>query len=70
MYLGIRFVYVNVDWMQVFAIINNVRIMINADVNAKNWCECGCDKSCDVGEYLDYGNCNLDYANFAALLLP
>ena len=20
-------------------------------------CECGCDKSCDVGEYLDYKNC-------------
>ena len=20
-------------------------------------CECECDKSCDVGEYLDYGNC-------------
>ena len=44
---------------------------INADVNAKNWlticdtefywnpsnCEYECDKSCDVGEYLDYKNC-------------
>ena len=20
-------------------------------------CECDCDKSCDVGEYLDYENC-------------
>ena len=20
-------------------------------------CECRCDKSCDVGEYLDYENC-------------
>ena len=20
-------------------------------------CECECDKSCDVGEYLDYSNC-------------
>ena len=20
-------------------------------------CECDCDKSCDVGEYLDYKNC-------------
>ena len=20
-------------------------------------CECKCDKSCDVGEYLDYKNC-------------
>ena len=23
-----------------------------------NNCECQCDKSCDVGEYLDYKNCN------------
>ena len=22
-----------------------------------NNCECGCDKSCDVGEYLDYESC-------------
>ena len=58
--------------MQVFVIANNVVIMINADVNAKNWftkeyvikdlfllsnCEYECDKSCDVGEYLDYANC-------------
>ena len=21
-------------------------------------CKCECDKSCDVGEYLDYENCN------------
>ena len=21
-------------------------------------CECECDKSCDVGKYLDYANCN------------
>ena len=20
-------------------------------------CECECDKSCDIGEYLDYKNC-------------
>ena len=20
-------------------------------------CECECDKSCDIGEYLDYANC-------------
>ena len=25
--------------------------------NPRN-CKCECDKSCDVGEYLDYGNCN------------
>ena len=46
--------------------INTGVIMINADVNAKSWlkgfiwnpsnCECECDKSCDVGEYLDYEN--------------
>ena len=47
---------------------------INADVNANNWLtryarkrlfrayvtECECDKSCDVGEYLDYENCNCE----------
>ena len=25
-------------------------------LNPSNW-ECECDKSCDVGEYLDYENC-------------
>ena len=55
--------------MKVFAIVNNVGIKINTDVNAKNWLkkkyviknlrgtlECECDKSSDVGEYLDYAN--------------
>ena len=23
-------------------------------------CECECDKSCDIGEYLDYENCNVE----------
>ena len=48
-------------------------MMINVDANVKNWlmkgvcdkgnawnpssCECECNKSCDVGEYLDYENC-------------
>ena len=36
MYLGMRLVHVNVDQMQVFAIINNVGIIINTDLNAKN----------------------------------
>ena len=52
---------------------NNTGIMINAGLNIKNWfikdlcdkgyiwnssnCECECDKSCDVGEYLDCKNC-------------
>ena len=47
-------------------------MMINVYANVKNWlikvlfdkrypwnpsnCECECDKSCDVGEYLDYEN--------------
>ena len=37
MYLGMSLVHVNINYMQVFVIINNVGIMINADVNVKNW---------------------------------
>ena len=33
---GMKRVSVNVDQMQAFLIINNVGMMINADVNAKN----------------------------------
>ena len=33
---GMKNVGVNVDQMQLFVIINNVGIMINADVNANN----------------------------------
>ena len=55
---------VNVDQIQVFVTINNVGIIINADVNDKGvcnkrfiWnpsnCECECDKLYDVREYLD-----------------
>ena len=55
--------------MQVFVIINKDGMKINADVIAKNWlcykgfiwntsyCECECDKSCDVGKYLYHTNC-------------
>ena len=59
--------------MQVFAVVNNAGIKTNVDVNVKNWLnistcdarfiwnlsnwECKFDKSCDVGEYLDYKNC-------------
>ena len=66
--------------MTVFVVINNAGIMINSDVNVKNWlikvilgtlidhtdkgfiwnpsnCECEYDKSCDVGEYLNYEDC-------------
>ena len=58
--------------MEVFVTIKNVGTKINAYVNAKNLlikvyaikdicnpsnCECEWDKSCDIGEYLDYENC-------------
>ena len=33
---GMRRVHIDVDQMQVFVIINNVGIMIDADVNIKN----------------------------------
>ena len=33
---GMKFVNINLDQMQVFVMINNVGIMINADVNEKN----------------------------------
>ena len=33
---SIKLVYVNVDYMQVNLIINNVGIKINVDVNVKN----------------------------------
>ena len=35
-YLGMKLVNVNVDQIQVSVVINNVGIMINVDVNAKN----------------------------------
>ena len=69
---GTKSVNVSVNLELMFVIINNVAIKTNADVNAKNqqikvcdkgfiWnssnCECECDKSCDVDEYLDYENC-------------
>ena len=36
MYLGMRLVHGNADEMQVFVIIDNIGIIINADVNAEN----------------------------------
>ena len=54
--------------MQVFVIINEAGIIINACVNASNWLmkgyvikypsnrECECDESCHVGEYVDSKN--------------
>ena len=35
-YLGMKLVNVNIDQIQVSVVINNVGIMINVDVNAKN----------------------------------
>ena len=31
--------------------------MINKIISNPSYCECECDKSCDIGEYLDYENC-------------
>ena len=33
---GMKRISVNVDWMQVSVIINNLRMMINVDANVKN----------------------------------
>ena len=58
-----KLVSVNVNITVVFVIINNVGMKVNAGVNDKGffWSlnnrHCECDKSCDVGEYLDYVNC-------------
>ena len=55
--------------MQLFVIINNDKCpceckeLVDKGVCDKEYawnpsnCECECDKSCDVGEYLDYENC-------------
>ena len=65
-----KHVSVNVDQMQTFVIINNVGMMrceckelIDQGICDKGFiwnlsnCECECDKSCNVGEYLDDENC-------------
>ena len=69
---GMKRVNANVDQVQVFVTINNAltkkcrcecKELIDKSVCDKRFiwnpsnCECECDKSCDVGEYLDYGNC-------------
>ena len=59
--------------MLVFVTINNAGMKISVCVNVENWlikfvcdkefiwnpsnCDCEFDKSCDIGEYLDYSNC-------------
>ena len=66
---GMKNLIVNVDQMQFFVIINNFGIKINVELIKINkgicdkgfiWnpgnCECECDKSCNIGEYLDYEN--------------
>ena len=66
---GRKHVSVDVDQMQRFVIISidkckcECKELIDKGVCDKGsiWnpsnCECECDKSCDVGEYLDYENC-------------
>ena len=72
-YNGMKRVSVNVDQMQLFVILNNVGIKIKCRRECKElidkgvcdiefiWnpsnCACECDKACDIGEYLDYENC-------------
>ena len=57
---GMKLVSVNVDQTQAFVTISN---QAEASVCDKGFiwnpsnCECECDKSCDIGEYLDYSNC-------------
>ena len=64
---GMKNLSVNVDQMQLFVIINNVgrcecKELIDKGICDKGFiwnpsnCECECDKSCDIGEYLDYEN--------------
>ena len=60
-----KLVNANVDLMQILMITDNVGVIINASFNAKSglikvYCECECDKLCDVGEYLDYENCKIN----------
>ena len=59
--------------MKLFVTTNKDGININVDVNNKElidkevcdkgfiWnpsnCECECDKSCNISQYLDYSNC-------------
>ena len=70
-----KVVNVSVDLIQLFATTSKSGIKTNADVNVKTlidkgmydkifiWnpsnCECECDKSCNIGEYLDYKTCKV-----------
>ena len=44
--------------INVYANVKNLLIKVYV---IKNWnpsdCKCECDKSCDIGQYLDYSNC-------------
>ena len=68
-----KHVNVSINLEKRFVIINNVGIKINVECECKElidkrvcdkrfiWnssnCECECDKTCDVGEYLHYESC-------------
>ena len=72
-YNGMKRVSVTVDQMLLFVILNNGGIKIKCRRECKEligkgvcdiefiWtpsnCECECDKTCDIGESLDYENC-------------
>ena len=46
--------------MQVFVITNSIWIMIKVyviQIWSSSNCECECDKSCDIWQYLDYESC-------------
>ena len=77
-----KLVNVSVNLELIFAIINNVRIKINAECKElidkgicdkgfiwdPSNCECECDKACDVREYLDYENCKCSKTLVAPLI--
>ena len=66
-----KLVNADVDQIQVFVMINNVEVLIKADVNVidKGRCDeeliwnpsiCECDRSRDIWQYLDYKIVNVE----------
>ena len=57
------FVTTNNAGMKINVCVNVKNVKIDKGVCDKGFtwnprnCECECDKSCDIGEYLDYSNC-------------
>ena len=43
--------------MDLFGILVIVNVNVINHVTKENDCKCECDKSCDIGEYLDCKNC-------------